>query len=498
MSDEPVRPAAVLILAAGEGTRMKSTTPKVLHTLGGRSMVGHAVDAARGVLPERLVVVVGHSRERLVEHLAGIDPAIRTVVQEVQNGTGHAVRVAMEAITAQDGGIDGTVVVTYGDTPLLTAQTIAELIAAHAEAGNAATILTAVPDDPTGYGRVLRDGDAIVRVVEQKDATAEQRAIREINSGVYAFDAKLLVAALARLTASNAQGEEYLTDVVEILVEDGLTVGGLQVADPREILGANDRLQLAGLRRILNDRIGAHWMLEGVTIVDPATTWIDVDVQLDRDVVLLPNTQLHGATRVETGAQVGPNCTLTDTLVGAGAQVTNTTSEGAQIGPEATVGPYTYLRPGTKLGRGAKAGGFVEMKNAEVGAESKVPHLSYIGDARIGVGSNIGAGTITANYDGVSKHRTEIGDHAFVGSDSVLIAPASVADGAYVAAGSAITDPVPSGAIGIARGRQSNVEGWVERRRSGTKSAAAAKAAKAAKAAQERGTGTGDGAQDDA
>jgi len=478
VSDEPVRPAAVLILAAGEGTRMKSATPKVLHTLGGRSMVGHAVATARGVSPERLVVVVGHSRERLVEHLAGIDPEIRTVVQEVQNGTGHAVRVAMEAVTAQDGGIDGTVVVTYGDTPLLTAQTVAELIAAHEGAGNAATLLTAVPDDPTGYGRVLRDGAAIVRVVEQKDATAEQRAIREINSGVYAFDAKLLMAALARLTASNAQGEEYLTDVVEILVGDGQAVGGLQVADPREILGANDRLQLAGLRRILNDRIAAHWMLEGVTVVDPATTWIDVDVQLDRDVELLPNIQLHGATRVETGARVGPNCTLTDTLVGAGARVTNTTSEGAQIGPEATVGPYTYLRPGTKLGRGAKAGGFVEMKNAQVGADSKVPHLSYIGDARIGVGSNIGAGTITANYDGVAKHRTEIGDHAFVGSDSVLIAPASVADGAYVAAGSAVTDPVPPGAIGIARGRQSNIEGWVERRRAGTRSAAAAKAAR--------------------
>jgi bifunctional UDP-N-acetylglucosamine pyrophosphorylase/glucosamine-1-phosphate N-acetyltransferase len=483
VSDEPQRPAAVLILAAGEGTRMKSATPKVLHTLGGRSMVGHAVAAARGVAPERLVVVVGHSRERLVAHLAGIDPAIRTVVQEVQNGTGHAVRVAMEAIAGQDGGIDGTVVVTYGDTPLLTARTVAQLIAAHQEAGNAATLLTAVPEDPTGYGRVLRDGGAIVRVVEQKDATAEQKEIREINSGVYAFDAKLLMSALARLTAANAQGEEYLTDVVEILAGDGQAVGGLLVADPREILGANDRLQLAGLRRILNERIAAHWMLEGVTVVDPATTWIDVDVELDRDVELLPNTQLHGTTRVETGAQVGPNCTLTDTFVGAGARVTNTTSEGAQIGPEATVGPYTYLRPGTKLGRGAKAGGFVEMKNAEVGADSKVPHLSYIGDARIGTGTNIGAGTITANYDGVSKHRTEIGDHAFVGSDSVLIAPASIADGAYVAAGSAVTDPVGPGAIGIARGRQRNVEGWVERRRAGTKSAAAAKAAREAKAA---------------
>jgi bifunctional UDP-N-acetylglucosamine pyrophosphorylase / glucosamine-1-phosphate N-acetyltransferase len=480
VSDEPRSPAAVLILAAGEGTRMKSSTPKVLHTLCGRSMVGHAAAAARGVSPARLVVVVGHARELVTDHLAAIDPAIRPVVQDVQNGTGHAVRIAMEALAAQDGDVDGTVVVTYGDTPLLTSRTLAELIAAHEEAGNAATVLTAILDDPTGYGRILREGKAIARVVEQKDATAEQRAVREINSGVYAFDAKLLMAALSRLTASNAQGEEYLTDVVEILVEDGRAVGGMQVADPREILGANDRLQLAGLRRIMNDRITARWMLDGVTVVDPATTWIDVDVELARDVTLHPNTQLHGATRVDEGAQVGPNCTLTDTLVGAGANVTNTTSEGARIGPEAAVGPYTYLRPGTKLGRGAKAGGFVEMKNADVGEDSKVPHLSYIGDARIGVGTNIGAGTITANYDGVSKNRTEIGDHVFVGSDSVLIAPASVADGAYVAAGSAITDPVTPGSIAIARGRQRNVEGWVERKRPGTKTAQAAKSAREA------------------
>ncbi len=475
---EPLRPAAVLILAAGEGTRMKSATPKVLHTLCGRSMVGHAVAAAQGVSPARLVVVVGHARERVIEHLAAIDPAIRPVVQDVQNGTGHAVRIAMDELAAQDGDVEGTVVVTYGDAPLLTSRTLESLIAAHQESGNAATVLTAILEDPTGYGRILRDGDAITRVVEQKDATPQQRAIQEINSGVYAFDAKQLTAALARLTSSNAQGEEYLTDVVEILVRDGQAVGGMQVPDSREILGANDRLQLAGLRRILNDRLTAHWMLEGVTIVDPATTWLDVDVKLDRDVTIHPNTQLCGATRVDQDAQIGPNCTLTDTIVGAGAKVTNTTSEGAQIGPEATVGPYTYLRPGTRLGRGAKAGGFVEMKNAEVGADSKVPHLSYIGDATIGVGSNIGAGTITANYDGVTKNRTEIGDHAFVGSDTVLIAPASVGDGAYVAAGSAVTDPVPAGSIAVARGRQRNVEGWVERRRAGTKSARAAKAAR--------------------
>jgi bifunctional UDP-N-acetylglucosamine pyrophosphorylase/glucosamine-1-phosphate N-acetyltransferase len=479
VSDEPRHPAAVLILAAGEGTRMKSSTPKVLHTLCGRSMVGHAVAAAQGVSPSRLVVVVGHARELVTEHLAALAADIRPVVQDVQNGTGHAVRIAMEAI-AEDGGVDGTVVVTYGDAPLLTSRTLTELIAAHEEAGNAATVLTAILDDPTGYGRILRDGDAIVRVVEQKDATPQQRAVREINSGVYAFDAKPLLAALARLTASNAQGEEYLTDVVEILVEDGQAVGGIQVADPREILGANDRLQLAGLRRIMNERITARWMLDGVTVVDPATTWIDVDVQLSPDVTLHPNTQLHGATRVDEGARIGPNCTLTDTAVGVGATVTNTTSEGAQIGEGAAVGPYTYLRPGTRLGRGAKAGGFVEMKNAEVGEDSKVPHLSYIGDTRIGVGTNIGAGTITANYDGVAKNRTEIGDHVFVGSDSVLIAPASVADGAYVAAGSAITDPVPAGSMAVARGRQRNVEGWVERKRPGTKSARAAEAAREA------------------
>jgi bifunctional UDP-N-acetylglucosamine pyrophosphorylase/glucosamine-1-phosphate N-acetyltransferase len=470
---------------------MKSATPKVLHPLCGRSMLGHVVAAGRGLAPQRLVVVVGHGREQVSAHLAAIDGSARAVVQEVQHGTGHAVRVAMEALGAE-GALDGTVVVTYGDTPLLTAGTLDALVTVHQEAGNAVTVLTANVPDPTGYGRIIRSGGAVTGIVEQKDASAEQAAIREINSGVYAFDAKLLAEGLSRLTAANAQGEEYLTDVLGILSGDGHRVGALAVADHHEILGANDRAQLAELRRIFNARLTGHWMREGVTIVDPATTWIDVQVELEPDVVVHPNTQLCGETRIAGGAEVGPNCTLTGTLVGAGARVTNATADGAQIGDGASVGPYTYLRPGTRLARGAKAGGFVEMKNAVVGEGSKVPHLSYIGDAEIGEGCNIGAGTITANYDGVKKHRTEIGDHVFVGTDTVLIAPARLADGAYVAAGSAISQEVPAGALAVARGRQRNVEGWVELKRAGTKAAGAARAARA-NAGEQRGEQADDG-----
>lgn len=470
------RPAAVLILAAGEGKRMKSATPKVLHTLCGRSMLGHVVAAARELAPERLVVVVGHGREQVSAHLAEIDGSAQPVVQEVQHGTGHAVRIAMEALGAE-GALDGTVVVTYGDTPLLTAGTLNALVTVHQESGNAVTVLTANVPDPTGYGRIVRSDGVVTAIVEQRDASPEQAAIREINSGVYAFDAKLLAEGLSRLTAANAQGEEYLTDVLGILGGDGHRVGALTVGDHHEILGANDRAQLAELRRALNARLTVHWMREGVTIVDPATTWIDVQVELDPDAVVHPNTQLCGETRIGAGAEVGPNCTLTRTVVGAGARVTNSTTDGAEIGEEASVGPYTYLRPGTRLARKAKAGGFVEMKNAEIGEGSKVPHLSYIGDASIGVGCNIGAGTITANYDGVKKYRTEIGDHVFVGTNTVLIAPAKLADGAFVAAGSAIDQEVPAGALAVARGRQRNIRGWVALKRPGTKAAEAARAA---------------------
>jgi len=477
-----VRPAAVLILAAGEGKRMKSATPKVLHPLCGRSMLGHVVAAARRLAPQQLVVVVGHGREQVSAHLAEIDDTVRPVVQEVQHGTGHAVRIAMEALSAEGAAaaLEGTVVVTYGDTPLLTAATLDTLVTVHQESGNAVTVLTANVPDPTGYGRIVRSDGAVTAIVEQKDASPEQAAIREINSGVYAFDAKLLVEGLSRLTAANAQGEEYLTDVLGILGGDGHRVGALTVADHHEILGANDRAQLAELRRVFNARLTGHWMREGVTIIDPATTWIDVQVELEPDAVVHPNTQLCGETRIGAGAQIGPNCTLTRTVVGAGARVTNATTEGAEIGEEATVGPYTYLRPGTRLARKAKVGGFVETKNAEIGEGSKVPHLSYIGDATIGAGCNIGAGVITANYDGVHKHRTQIGDHVFVGTNSVLIAPAKLADGTFVAAGSAIDQAVPAGALAVARARQRNIARWVELRRPGTKAAEAAHAARLA------------------
>ncbi|MCF2530001.1 bifunctional UDP-N-acetylglucosamine diphosphorylase/glucosamine-1-phosphate N-acetyltransferase GlmU [Yinghuangia soli] len=493
----PVRPAAVVVLAAGEGTRMKSaTTPKVLHALAGRSLVGHVVEAARRLDPEELAVVVGHGRDQVVAYLAEIDPQAVTVVQEQQNGTGHAVRVAVDALADQGREPSGTVLVVCGDTPLLTTETLAALVDTHQNEGNAVTVLSAIVPDPTGYGRIVRvSGDnAVSGIVEHKDANEAQRAITEINSGVYAFDGKLLREALGGLTTDNSQGEEYLTDTLTLLREAGHRVGAVAAADHREILGINDRVQLAEARRLFNQRIVEGWMRAGVTVVDPATTWIDVDAVLEADAELLPNTQLHGRTFVAAGAEVGPNCTLRDTRVEAGAHVTNATCDRAVIGPQATVGPYTYLRPGTVLAAKAKAGGFVEMKNAQVGEGSKVPHLSYVGDATIGAGANIGAATIFVNYDGVAKHHTVVGDHVRVGSDSMLVAPLTIGDGAYTAAGSVVTEDVPPGAMAVARGRQRNITGWVARRRAGSPAAAAAEAAQQSAAEQ----GAAGGVQDTA
>ena len=362
-----------------------------------------------------------------------------------------------------------------GDSPLMRGETLAALVEAHRDHGNAATLITAVLRDPTGYGRVLRDHDGTVTgIVEQKDATETQRAIAEVNTGFYAFDARLLTWALSKLTTDNAQGEEYLTDVIGILREQGHPLGAVPAEDPAEILGVNDRVQLAEAGRLLRDRINERWMRAGVTIVDPASTWIDVTVSLEQDVVLLPGTLLAGNTSVATGAVVGPRCRLTDTTVGAEARIDETTADRTEIGAEAQVGPYTHLRPGTRLGRGAKAGSFVEMKEARLADGAKAPHLAYVGDADVGEGSNLGAATVTVNYDGVTKRRTVVGAHARVGSDTMLVAPVTIGDGAYTAAGSVITEDVPPGAMAVARGRQRNVEGWVARRRPGTKAAEAA------------------------
>ncbi|MGW4698065.1 bifunctional UDP-N-acetylglucosamine diphosphorylase/glucosamine-1-phosphate N-acetyltransferase GlmU [Kitasatospora cineracea] len=470
------QPAAVIVLAAGGGTRMKSKAlPKVLHEICGRSLVGHAVSAAQELTPGQLVVVIGHLRELVQAHLAEHYPAARPVVQTEQNGTGHAVRTALEALAADGVQLDGTVLVTTGDAPLLTGATLQALAAAHAEQGNGVTVLTAEVPDATGYGRILRGPDgAVSAIVEHKDATAEQLAVNEINSGVFAFDAKLLALALSLVGTDNVQGEEYLTDTLEILRREGHRVGAVVAADHREIVGINDRVQLAAARRLLNDRLLEDAMRAGVTVVDPASTWLDVQVTYEPDALVHPNTQLRGASHLGEGCEVGPNSTLTDTAVGAGARVSNTTAERAEIGPETSVGPYAYLRPGTRLARKAKVGTYVEIKNSELGEGAKVPHLSYIGDATIGEGTNVGAASVTVNYDGVNKHRTVIGAHCRTGSDNMFIAPVTVGDGSYTAAGSVITNDVPAGSLAVARAQQRNIAGWVERKRPGSASARAA------------------------
>ena len=460
---------------------MKSATPKVLHPLLGRTLVGHVLAAAEAAQAGHTIVVVGHRADQVTEHLAAIAPAATPVLQARQNGTGHAVRLALEA--APD--LVGTVVVLNGDVPLLRPATVEALVTAHEQAGIGATVLAAEVADPAGLGRIVRDADGnLERIVEERDARPEQLAVREINAGIYAFDAALLREALGKLSTDNEQGEEYLTDVFGLLAAVGHAVGVFVAGDPDETLGCNDRAELASLRARLRDRVNTAWMRAGVSILDPSTTWIDVTVALSPDVEIDQNSQLLGSTSVGAGAIIGPDSTLIDTVVGAGAVVLRTHSIGAQIGPDATVGPFSFLRPGTRLGRKAKVGGFVETKNAEVGDGAKVPHLSYVGDATIGAKANIGAGTIFANYDGVHKHHTTVGEAAFVGSDTVLIAPVVVGPGAYVAAGSAISGTVPAGALGVTRAPQRNVEGWTARRRPGTASDEAAKRAQAGDDAQ--------------
>jgi bifunctional UDP-N-acetylglucosamine pyrophosphorylase/glucosamine-1-phosphate N-acetyltransferase len=465
----------VIVLAAGEGKRMRSATPKVLHAIAGRTLIGHVLEAAAAVDPAHVVVVVGHGRDHVLAHLDEVAPWVDTVVQDQQLGTGHAVRIALAALATAHALEASPIVVLSGDTPLLTGRTVRKLVDAQVSSGGAATVLTAVLSDPAGYGRVVRDGSGAVEViVEDRDATADIRAISEINAGMYAFDPIALAPALERLTTANDQGEEYLTDVVGLLRAEGRPVTGLIVDDAHEILGVNDRGQLADAAAIMRDRINARWMRDGVSMLDPASTWIDVDVDLAPDVTLLPQTSLLGPTTIASGARIGPGTTLTSCEVGAGASVIHTWAELAVIDAGASVGPFTYLRPGARLGAGARAGAFVEMKNSSLGAGAKVPHLSYVGDAEVGPGTNIGAATIFVNYDGQSKHRTVIGRDARIGSDTMLVAPVNVGDGAYTAAGSVITDDVPAGAMAVGRARQRNIPGWVQRKRPGSESARAA------------------------
>jgi bifunctional UDP-N-acetylglucosamine pyrophosphorylase/glucosamine-1-phosphate N-acetyltransferase len=465
----------VVVLAAGEGKRMKSELAKVLHAICGRSLLGHVLAATEPLGAAHTVVVVGHLREQITEHLTEIGSDATTAVQEEQLGTGHAVRMALKAAHLPG---EGTVLVVPGDAPLISTESLQAVLDEHSKTAAAATMLTSEVADPYGYGRVVRLADGRVNaIVEERDADEATRAIREVGTSVYAFDGAKLRAALARVTTDNAQGEEYLTDVIGLLVGDGEIVSAVS-APEAETLGVNDREQLATARRAMRDRIVERWMREGVTIIDPETTWMGVGVTIEPDATIHQNTQLHGATHIESHASVGPDCTLRNTHVGRGSTVVKSHCISAEIGPDSDVGPFSFLRPGTRLGTGAKVGAFVETKNADIGYGSKIPHLSYVGDAQIGERSNIGAATVFVNYDGVEKHLTVIGDDVRIGSDTMLVAPVTVGDGAYTAAGSVISDDVPPGALGIARGQQRNVEGWVEKRRPDSPAAKAARRAR--------------------
>ncbi|MDQ1319805.1 MAG: bifunctional UDP-N-acetylglucosamine pyrophosphorylase / glucosamine-phosphate N-acetyltransferase [Actinomycetota bacterium] len=473
---------AVLVLAAGAGTRMRSDTPKVLHTLAGRTMLSHALHAVAKVAPEHLVVVLGKDRERIgaaVSDLSGhLGRRIEVAVQDQQLGTGHAALCGLSALPAD---FTGTVVVTSGDIPLLDADTLAALVAAHREQRACVTVLTTTVPDATGYGRILRTQDGeVIAIVEETDATPQQRAIREINSGIYAFDIDALRSALSRLSSNNAQHELYLTDVIAIVRADGRVVHANHVDDAALVAGVNDRVQLSELAAELNRRIVAGHQRAGVTVLDPASTWIDVDVTVGRDTVIAPGTQLLGATRIGGRCRIGPDTTLTDVHVGEAASVVRTHGSQAVIGDHADVGPFTFLRPGTRLGADGKLGAFVETKNATIGTGTKVPHLTYVGDADIGEHSNIGASSVFVNYDGENKSRTTVGSHVRTGSDTMFVAPVSVGDGAYTGAGTVLRDDVPPGALAISAGSQRIIPDWVLHNRPNSDSAAAARRAQEA------------------
>jgi bifunctional UDP-N-acetylglucosamine pyrophosphorylase/glucosamine-1-phosphate N-acetyltransferase len=467
-------PLAVVVLAAGQGTRMKSATPKVLHPLAGVPLIGHVLATADALDPEQLVVVVRHEAERIREAVESHSDSAVCVDQDDVPGTGRAVEVALAEIPSDC----EEVVVLSADVPLLDSDTLHAVLAYHRDSGAAVTILSSIADDPTGYGRIVRDESGqVTAIVEEADASDDVRALAEINSGTYVFSRSALAAALPELGTANAQAEKYLTDVIAHQVSAGGVVDAVVVEDAWLLEGINDRIQLSATQRRLNDMIIRGWQRDGVSIPDPQSVWIDLSVQLSKDVTILPGVQLHGVCVVGEGATIGPDSTLTDTDVAAGATVVRTVANDAEIHENAQVGPFAYLRPGTVILADGKVGTFVETKNSTIGRGAKVPHLSYIGDAEIGDGANIGAGTITANYDGVNKHRTVVGAHARTGSDNVFVAPVEIGQGAYTAAGTVVRRSVPAGALAVTAASVRNIDGWVEKNRPGTSSADAAASA---------------------
>ncbi len=474
---------AVVVLAAGAGTRMRSATPKPLHALAGRSLIAHVLHTAHELQPAHLVAVVRHERDRLVEEIAHHAPSARIADQDDVPGTGRAVEVAIAQLPAD---FDGLVVVLSGDVPLIDADTLRELVREHETAQNALTVLSTRLPDPTGFGRIIRNrAGHFQQIVEERDADVATKAIDEVNGGIYVFGAAQLRTALAAIGLDNDQGEKYLTDAALGIQASGGRIEAVPIDDHWLVAGVNDRAQLSDIALELNRRIVRRHQLAGATIVDPASTWIDADVSLEEDVTILPGTQLHGATSIARGATIGPDTTVTDTEVGEDAVIRRSDVTLAVVGARASVGPFSYLRAGTILGAGGKIGAAVETKNAVIGDGSKVPHLSYVGDAEIGEGVNLGAGLITANYDDVSKHRTIIGDHVHTSSHTVLVAPVELGAGAKTAAGAVVRKDVPPGALAMTVAPQRNVAGWVQEKRAGTAAAAAADAALAAQQAEQ-------------
>jgi bifunctional UDP-N-acetylglucosamine pyrophosphorylase/glucosamine-1-phosphate N-acetyltransferase len=463
---------AVIVLAAGSGTRMRSQTPKVMHELAGLPLLGHALSTATALGADHVIPVVRHERELIVDYINTFYPTAKIADQDDVPGTGRAVECGLSVL---DADFDGTVVVTSGDVPLLDVATLQVMVEAHTAGGFHASVLSSIAEDPTGLGRIIRnDQGDFSAIIEHRDASEAQQQITEVNSGVYVFEATSLREKLAAIGMENAQHEKYLTDVVAALVAEGRKVQALTITDNWLVAGINDRVQLSEVTAELNRRLCAAWQRAGVTILDPASTWLDITVSVGEDVTLLPGTILRGFTSIGAGSTIGPEVQMTDTQVGKNATVVKAHVTGSKIGDGASVGPFAYLRAGTELGNDGKIGTFVETKNAKIGAGSKVPHLSYVGDAEIGVESNIGAGTIFANYDGVNKHRTVIGSHVRSGSHNTFVAPITIGDGAYTAAGTTVRKDVASGDLGMNVTPQRNIADWVLQNRPGTKAAQAA------------------------
>jgi bifunctional UDP-N-acetylglucosamine pyrophosphorylase/glucosamine-1-phosphate N-acetyltransferase len=448
---------ASIILAAGKGTRMKSRLSKVLHKVCGKPMLEHVIQAAREAGVKRNNIVIGHGAEEVKEEIGS---GVEWIYQMEQLGTGHAVMQA-EPLLAD---FQGSILILCGDTPLITAQTLTHLIDTHEKSGCAVTVLTALMDDPAGYGRIVRGGGRVQEIVEHKDASEEQLKINEINTGMYCFDSRKLFAGLKKTSPANAQGEYYLTDVLSVLRKSGEAIGAVTAADAGETMGINNRIQLAGAEKTMRENILKKLMMEGVTIIDPNTTYVDREVIIGVDSIIYPGTIIQGKCRLGENCQIGPYSRLKDVQTGSGVVIQNSVVLESETGNDVTIGPFAYIRPGTVMGNSVKVGDFVEIKKSVIGHGSKIPHLSYVGDAEIGEKVNIGAGTITCNYDGQKKSRTVIGDNSFIGSNTNLVAPVTVGSEAVIGAGSTITKNVPEGALCVERSKQEVYPNWNSRK----------------------------------